>query len=88
MDRNEMIKRARELAALAEGATPGPWVQEWMTQDEDGQLQEPELTGYVVDTSPFMNEVANCRDMGDTALVAAAPEMAALLEKMADELER
>jgi len=77
---DNLIKRARELAKLREKATEGPWeVHEisggyWIT---GGRLPDFESVGEMIGRATYAN----------SALITAAPEMAGLLEQMADELE-
>ena len=82
-----MIKRARELAKLAEKATPGPWV-------------IVEISGLLIhrgDMAYCDGPECSCMDDGyiataerqtDAKLIQAAPDMALLLGQLADELER
>ncbi|RMH78256.1 MAG: hypothetical protein D6681_20180 [Calditrichaeota bacterium] len=69
-----LLKRARELAALAEKATPGPWHAYDRGTGWDIEETEPPIRGM------FEQEA-------DARLAAAAPEMARLLCEMADLLE-
>lgn len=84
-----MIERARELARLAENATPGPWYVgaesfidkpwRWVRSKNDGECvvgQYDHEEGGVV------------RCEADAKLIAAAPEITELLCEMADALER
>ena len=83
----DLIRRARELAKLAEKATPGPWA----IVETSGLLihrgdmaycDEPECScmddGYI----------ATAGRQADAKLIQAAPDMALLLGQLADELER
>jgi len=70
----ELIRRARELAALAKKAIPGPW----------------EYSSFVlrqVSSGASIATFDRPPDDDDEALIVAAPEMACLLSKLADELE-
>ena len=79
----DLIRRARELAKLAEGATPGPWLVE-----SPGRVYACEVrhkpSAYLVAAviTPYKDTSADAR------LIAAAPDMARLLVQLADELER
>ena len=85
-DTADLIRRARELAKLAEKATPGPWY----------ARPNPEWhrAPWRVDTRERLPE--DRYDDGNVCLagkhnallIAAAPEMARLLGQLADELER
>jgi len=86
MDAQELIRRARELAALADGATPGPW--RWMYADT--LLESADGRRTVLDHSMLCDEcVQRSVDPSerDARLIEAAPEMAALLRQLADALE-
>ena len=68
-----LICRARELAALADNATPGRWrVWPW-------RVVRAEDATYICSAYPV--------DSGNAELIAAAPEMAHLLRELADALE-
>lgn len=93
-DTTALIRRARELASLAEGATHGPWraVPVERTTD-DGQ---PYIDGYAVEMPVYSGGVyerfayVGGYDFGkpEAELISATPDMAELLKKMADELEK
>ena len=82
-----LIRRARELAKLAEKATPGPWA-------------IVEISGLLIhrgDMAYCDESECSCIDDGyiataerqtDAKLIQAAPDMALLLGQLADELER
>jgi len=76
MTTSDLIRRARELARLAEKATPGPWI-----EDGDGVS-----TSF---SSPAGDVAVACTVCNDTdrSLIAAAPDMARLLGQLADELD-
>ena len=91
MDVRELIARARELAALAKDATPGPW--EWKSAGfghdtlvgDNGRwpiLGDGHVRGY----KPGKAQIV--AGLGDQNLIASAPEMADLLGKLAEELEK
>ncbi len=83
MSIKDLIQRARELSALAEKATPGPWY----------SIPNPEWKNACcrIDNKPD----ADWGNFGqisyasphDAPLIAAAPEMAELLKQLADELD-
>ncbi len=72
-DTTDLIRRARELAKLAEKATPGPWFEDPFRMEIYGK----DHTAWVAKTTDW-----------DRPLLIAAPEMARLLGQLADELER
>ena len=83
---NDMIARARELAKLAEKATPRPWVM--FTFREMPPLGSGQ---YIASTRA--HEIRRHHEVGgddkkNAELIAAAPEMAKLLGEMANELEK
>ena len=70
-----LIRRARELAALTTGATPGPW----------------DCSNYVLRQTSSLYKIASFDEAPDdeeAKLIAAAPEMARLLAEMANALEK
>jgi len=84
----EMVRKAKEFAALAEKATPGPWV--W-----DSGVGAPVLLGADETEWVLKEELVYDNGFGesipsdeDMALIAAAPDMARLLAEMAEVLER
>jgi len=70
-----LIQRAREFAALADKATPGPWYVMGYALRQRGSGYR--IAGF--DLPP---------DVEEEDLIAAAPDMAKLLAEMADRLER
>jgi len=90
-DVQELIKRARELAALANKATPGPW--RWVaacTRFERDVDERASNQRDVLDFSLLCDKCAHkvvVPSIPDSDLIAAAPEMAELLHKLADVLE-
>jgi len=91
---SDLIQRAREFAALADKATPGPWevhANDQRTSDGEGFLDGWNIgmrygdKGQIVD---FVRIGAYQYGEPEAHLVAAAPDMAKLLAEMADELER
>jgi hypothetical protein len=88
-DVQDLIERARELAALADDATPGPW--EW----KHG-IGAPVLIGgggeywVMKEELSYANSSVSGRPLPseeDKRLIAAAPDMARLLGEMANYLE-
>ena len=78
-DVRDLIRRARELARLGEWATPGPWsVVECDKQLDLYRVSGPTEIDYV--DGDYLTGV-------DAELIAAAPDMAALLRQLADALE-
>lgn len=83
-----LIRRARELTALAEKATPGPW-SKWLPSGAGCFIIFKRL-----ETWPFRRQIAYTQPLEppeehhNARLIAAAPEMACLLAEMADVLER
>jgi len=76
-DVHDMLRRARELAALADNAMPGPW-----------EL-EPGATRVWLSDAVYVSIVAvDGRPVNeqDKALIAAAPDMVRLLRQLADTL--
>jgi hypothetical protein len=77
----DLIKKARELTALADKATPGPWSKDglfWLlrfSKKNAGNWEEE------------VKDHEYLPDEDDASLIAAAPDMARLLKQMADELE-
>jgi len=81
-ENTDLIRLARELARLRKEATPGPW----KVVDENGIQSVSENKSILVD---FPCEGLHWNgSYDDVYLAAAAPEMAELLEKMADALEK
>ncbi len=85
-DTTDLIRRARELARLAEKATPGPWA----------IIELSRLLVHRGDIEYCDDPECSCLDDGiiastekeeDAVLVRAAPEMAHLLGQLADELD-
>ena len=74
-DTADLIRRAQELAKLAEKATPGPW-------ERVGGAAVRERTDSRLIASVYANAQQNAN------LIASAPEMARILSQLADELER
>ncbi len=94
MINKEEIRRAREIAELAKKAVPGPWeVMEIVKETDDGQ-KYPDgyaILGRIEGTDSPMTRFADVggQEWGENEarLIAAAPEMAALLAQMADRIE-
>lgn len=82
----EVIKRARELAKLREKATPGPWEVKIIKDYPCLVLAIPHLSGSGAAT--IDRRFIHDRSDANAHLIAVAPEMAELLERMADELEK
>lgn len=81
---SDLIKRARELAALASDATPGPWS---VYNDQIGN-RHLSVRHYFEAVSVNVCELyGDDRGRADAALIAAAPEMAELLRKLATQVE-
>jgi len=89
----EKIKKARELAALADKATPGPWdwdydADDWLLvskRHDDNECRIEREVALVKD------ELRDETPSNNAELIAAAPEMAQLLREMAsafDELRQ
>jgi hypothetical protein len=84
-DVHDLIRRARELAALADKATPGPWR---AAQAKSGPFKLPPwwyVMGLPVDGPSTGGDYYS---EADAKLVATSPDMAHLLAEMADELEQ
>ena len=83
---DDLIKKAREYAKLAEKATPGPW--RVNTRYDLPSIDGPEYSviGGECDDSGATAWLDG--DKADLALAAAAPDMAQLIAKMADALEK
>lgn len=77
----DLIRRARELAKLAEKATPGPWR---LDSDGDTVFGGTEDIKVIVSTEPGVLETP---DEYDLKLVAASWEAVRLLGQLADELD-
>jgi len=86
----KILERARELAALAEKATRGPWrvgkcygavVADYPIGDVRGADDDNAVADYGGHLVGESISSKNC------PLIAAAPEMAELLGKLADKLE-
>ena len=91
MNPNELIARARALASLAWDATPGPW--EWSCDRGAPVLLGNNKTRWVLKEQLSHHDPTGLTGRGmpseeDKALIAAAPDMAELLERLADELVR
>jgi len=84
LDRQDLIRRARELARLAEKATPGPWKLIW-----HGNERYPfPLTVHTEDDCYWITRDGTVSSEANARLIAASPGMARLLAEMADALER
>jgi len=84
----DMIQKAREFAALADKATPGPWSAEI---EVSGKFVHRADQEYCDDPNCGCLEagfVASTESKEDATFIAAAPDMAKLLAEMADELEK
>jgi hypothetical protein len=84
LDIQDLIRRARKLAALAKKATPGPWR---AAQAKSGPFKLSPwwyVVGLPVDGPSTGGDYYS---EADAKLVAAAPDMAHLLKQMADELK-
>ena len=83
VETDELIKKAREYARLAEKATPAPW---FVIDDIDSAN-----LGRAVVGDGWRVALCNTREEkqndADATLIAAAPEMALLLAEMASEIE-
>lgn len=54
--------------------TPGPWIVDFESCDEEGPLRESEFTGYILDANG--TEVCSrAFPLANAHLIAAAPEM-------------
>jgi len=85
-DTNDLIKRARKLAVLADKATPGPWGVDAIGDDRFWIVARR----FWVITETLRNKYRLEYPYGyrdDAELMAAAPDMAKLLREMADALE-
>jgi len=79
----DLIQKARELAALADKATPGPW--EWVRW---GLYHRGSHTWIIKsEIDPDCEQRPIVASEYDEQLIAAAPDMAKLLAEMVDELE-
>jgi hypothetical protein len=80
-DTTDLIKRARELAAPADEATPGPW--------ELCGTRGLDLAEGVTNNGVYVEygRVYTTQPDRDAELIAAAPEMAEMLRQLADALE-
>lgn len=78
METYNLVKRARELAKLAEKATPGPW-----SHIGNGRIAQIDRAVAMVHNYNLHPQ----HGVADAELIAAAPEMADLLAKLADELD-
>jgi len=74
----DLIQKAHEYVALADKATPGPWISEYRTR----RVSEVLSTGHK--HLPHICDAA----WENAHLIAAAPDMARLLAEMAGKLER
>jgi hypothetical protein len=88
MNKQDLIRRARELAALADNATPGPWKVD-CTYNEPVIVTDSQHPEDVVGATTEDSAIGGWLDAtdADLLLIAAAPEMARLLKQMAEELE-
>lgn len=90
----DLIKRAREFAALAEKATPGPWkvlIDEGAFIGTEGDPSTGRRSQVVIDggcEDPVRNYTWLEAEEEDLKLAAASWSMAKLLAEMADKLER
>lgn len=82
-DTKDLITRARQFAALAEKATPGPWKKNGCDCVYSARTPNP---GRNPEGLVFISDVA--LRSADHDLIAAAPDMARLLGEMADALEQ
>ena len=86
----DMIALARELAKLAEKATPGPWAAHVIPNSTDmwvaGALS-PEGYADICDVKTGLTR-GPVETAANAKLIAATPEMARLLSEMANELEK
>ncbi len=86
MTTDDLIIRARQLAKLAGGTTPGPWR---IVNCGENMYSIYSRAFWTIaktvwdDDRGYYHYSMQC----DAALMAAAPEMAKLLSKMADALE-
>ncbi len=91
---NELIRRARELAALADKATPPPWKCRHVSGNERRDSDWGALGIFSESAKTLVCGDGDGWDAGfvppneaDAALIEAAHEMARLLRQLADELE-
>ena len=80
---SETIKRARELAELRLNATPGPWV--LFAVDDGWHINQQGGPGFVGTMPIYLHRSEQC--YANAQLVAAAQEMAELLERLTNRLE-
>lgn len=78
----ESSLRTRKLAALRQVTTPGPWV--LFAVDNGWHINQQGGHGFVGTMPIYLHRSEQC--YANAQLVAAAPEMAALLEQLADRL--
>lgn len=84
---NDLIARARKLASLARNATPSPW----KIVEASGLFVHRGDMGYCDDPECGCLKsgmIAHTQKEEDAKLIAVAPEMAMLLCKLSDELEK
>ena len=90
LEMNDMIERARELSKLADKATPGPWAAHVIPNSTDmwvaGALS-PEGYADICDVKTSLTR-GPVETATNAKLIAAAPEMAKLLNEMANGLEK
>lgn len=66
--------------------TPGPWVEDVDTHDEEGQLKEPVPNGYILGANGV--PIAKVYGMANARLIAQAPTMLKGLKAAVAEFER
>lgn len=84
-DLAKVIRQARKLVAMSKRATSGPWS---IRRVEDFPVQRNRTWLYIASNGKQVAamELAS-QTVADMRFIATAPEMAKLLERMADELE-
>lgn len=102
MTTKELIKRARELAALRNYVTAGPWyvlpgptivgAHDGRSKHHHGRIHIANVQQGSARGNPLLDGGSDpfgdrSNPDFDAQLIAAAPEMAALLEQLADRLE-
>ena len=85
VDIDGLIGRARELAALAKRATPGPW--EVFGADAFPRMGASQFIAKTWNYRILRLYQVDSDDRANARLIAAAPEMAEHLGKLADVLE-
>lgn len=81
-----LVRRARELAALARKATPGPW--RVFDRDAFPRMGACQHIATLNRWKILRMYQIESDDRANAELISAAPEMARLLAEVADALER